>query len=842
MPGGEPRLSDDRRRLSSVPGHGVVPRHAHTFPYGFNLKTRLIAFDTETTGLIPYGPPSYWGYNPARPFAFSLCDSDGNTDYIRWAVDPRTRKPIINPTDWAALCALFADPSIVWVGHNIAFDLRMILEMGVRVAGEVHDTQILAHVATAGDELSYALKPLSKKWAKYPDDDEKKLEQQVTLARKQAKANGWLIAGGKKEVDRGDFVVFAGSKPVKADYWLVPGPDYTCSLGQHRAAGYHKNLERADLVQQYAVGDVLRCMLLFLLWYPEVGSDERLGRTYIREMQLFHVLRKMERRGTRVYPAHTEKLVKWYRRYMKRMEQMAIDNGGLVPKKLTKAQERRGEQPQMELMNFNSNKQLAQKFYVERGYDPTFTETFNEKEGRFNYKIGKDQLAMWGGVDDDGEYKDPLAKAILEYRAAKQSITAFLNIYAKFWYPESGVTAFKKTRQFKKAENAFIARLKADLATAVDDGEITLADREEIVAHYTRQWASGVWVLHPNYNQTGAVTGRMTCSDPNLQQVASATTGLRKADIPSRPRECFGPRPKCLWYLPDYSQVEVWAFAFLSGEPKMQEQLLAGHDFHSAVSKISFGAKADYAERAKYYRKLAKLIMFGKLYGGGVGTPDKPGRMTKLLQMPFDEAKAFIDSWEKDFAEAKAFMKSMSREAERNGEAWNVFGRRYKLEREWAYKVVNYLIQGACADLLKVATARLDWMLTERYDHPLLGLLNTIHDELMIEVPYDLHSNRLMREIMWVMQMDSPLFGMPVPLPVGMKIATKRWSHTKGIAIPGFTWENDNHEHVMGGRAYDPKQRRAFAELEEFMQDCPHGRVTDLDTAFPLTAPLMKAA
>lgn len=820
--------------------HGVVPR-ASRFPYGFNLVTKLIAFDTETTGLIPYGPPAYWGYNPARPFAFSLCDSDGNTDYIRWAVDPLTRKPIVDPADWAALCRLFADPTIVWIGHNIAFDMRMVLEMGVRIAGEVHDTQVLAHVATAGDELSYALKPLAKKWAQYSDEDEKKLEQQVTMARKQAKARGWLIAGGKKEVERGDFCVFAGSKPVKADYWLVSGPEYTCGLGQHVAAGYHTNLDQADLVQQYAVGDVLRCMLLFLLWYEDIKTDERLARTYIREMRLFHVLRKMERRGTRVYPNHTRKLVGWYRRYMVRMEKMAAKHGGLIPAKQTKTQERNGAPVRMVLMNFNSNKQLAQKFYIEKGYDPTFTDTFNEKLGHNNFKIGKDQLAMWGGVDDDGEYKDSLAKAILEYRAAKQSITAFLNIYERFWYPAEGVEYYTRTRQAKKKQRAFISQLIADTAGDVEDGIITAAERTRMLQHYEAQYALGTWILHPNYNQTGAVTGRMTCSDPNLQQVASATTGLRKADIPSRPRECFGPRPLCLWYLPDYSQVEVWAFAFLSGEPKMQAQLLAGHDFHSAVSKISFGGRADYVERAKYYRKLAKLIMFGKLYGGGVGSEEKPGRMTKLLQMPFHEAKAFIDGWEKDFIEAKIFMKTMSDEAKRNGEAFNVYGRRYRLEKEWAYKVVNYLIQGACADLLKVATSRLDWMLTHRWDHPRLGLLNTIHDELMIEVPYDLHSQRLMREIMWVMQMDSPLFQMPVPLPVGMKVATKRWSHTTGVAIPGFTWENDNHEHVMGGKPYTKIQTRAFAELAEFMQDCPYGKETDVDTAFPLTNLAMAA-
>lgn len=821
-----------------------IPRK---FPYGFNLKTRLLAFDTEGTGLIPYGPPGYWGYHPASPFAFSYCDSDGNTDYIRWAVNPLTRKPIRDEWDWEAMCRLFDDPDLAWIGHNIAYDMRMILEMGAVLRGEIHDTQVLAHVATAGDELSYALKPLAKKWSKYSDDDEKKLEDQVKLARNAAKAKGWLIAGGKKEVERGDFCVFAGSKPVKADYWLVPDPGYTSHLGDHVRNRFHESLDRADLVQQYAVGDVIRCQILFQLWYPELREEPRMANTYIREMHLFHVLRGMERRGTRVYPKHTRKLVGWYRNYMSKMEVDAVKHGGLVPAKQTAAQIKRGEKPKMVLMNFNSPKQLAQKFYIERGYEPYFTDTFNEKLGHNNFKLGKDQLAIWGGTDDDGNYKDPLAKAILEWRAAKQSITAFLNIYERFWYPKAGITLYERNgrhtrKRKKKAYESFIRSVEEESLDQVDDGLITLEERRKMLAFYESQYALGVWILHPNYNQTGAVTGRMTCSDPNLQQVASATTGLRKADIPSRPRECFGPRPGCLWYLPDYSQVEVWAFAFLSGEPKMQEQLLAGHDFHNAVAKISFGSKPDYVERAKYYRKLAKLIMFGKLYGGGVGTAERPGRMTKLLQMPFDEAKEFIDGWEAEFVEAKNFMKTMSREAERNGEAWNVFGRRYRLEREWAYKVVNYLIQGGCADLLKLGMMRVDWMLKNRYPDPELGLINTIHDELMIEVPYRLHSARLMRDIMWVMQMDSHKLNVPVPLPVGMKVATKRWSHTQSISLPDVMHTNDNGEWIMGGVPWTKKQKAIFSELEEFMQDCPYDRTTDLAAVFANTTSVLGLA
>lgn len=661
---------------------------------------------------------------PARPFAFAFCDTNGKTAYFRWEVDPYTRRVIPGPDREQQLIRnVLTSPDVTLIGHNIAYDFRMVYAAGLgQPQGSVHDTQVLAHVVTAGDELSYGLKPLAKKYVAFDDADEKILELAVQTQRKLAKAKGWLIAIDKKAVERGEHGIFSGNKPVKADYWLAP----------------------PDLCQAYATGDVERTMLLFLLWYEsEVRSNPRTLGTYLREMDLFWTLRRMEYRGTRTFPAVTAELVEWYKTEMT-VRRAQIDAMGYPT------------------LNFNSTQQLSKIFYEEKGNTPYYTDTFNPKLGRNNYKLGKDQLAMLGAMDPEtGDYKDPLAKAILEYRAAHQSIKSFLNIYPYFWYPES----IKKN----------------------------------------------VWILHPNYNQTGAVTGRMTCSDPNLQQVADASTGLRKADIASRPRECFGPRPFHLWYLPDYSQVEVWLFAFMSGERKMQEQLLAGHDFHSAIAKLSFSRKPDFDARPGYYRKLAKLIMFGKLYGGGVGTPERPGRMTKLLQMPFHEAKAFIDGYEAEFQEVKRFMKRMVREAEQHGEAFNLYGRRYRLEKEWAYKVVNYLIQGSAADLLKMALIRLDWMLRTRWRDE-VRMLNSIHDEIMIEVPYRLHCMRLMREIVWVMQMDSERIGLPVPLPVGIKVSTKQWAFKTDI--PLLPW-------VRGGvpRGADDAQ---FDDLRAHMAACPY--------------------
>lgn len=798
---------DETRLVRTVPDLSVAGASSIRARFTGNL----VGFDTEGTGLIPYGPPTYWGYYPARPFAFSFCDDDGNEAWIRLPVDPATRRVKFEeakPGEIEALRFFLASEKYIKVGHNISYDLRMVQESGFEVRGEVHDTMVLSHVVTAGDLLSYALKPVCKRILNYPDDDEKILEDAVREARREARARNWLIAGGKKEVEKGERVVFAGNKPVKADYWLVPFPDAVTDTPH-------------DLVREYGMGDAVRAMALFLYMWKELESDARLRNTYEREMATFYALRRMERRGTRVYPSHTQHLTEWYRADMARQVIVGDAEGGFLPNK-------KGE---MVRMNYNSHVQLKKKFGTERGFTAIMVDRkrknkiTGEEYKEEGESWGKDALAILGSVDEEtGEPKDKLAKAILEWRAGRQTISSFLNIYGKFWYPSGVVNPAHQARYDKiiGGSNELKRLRPRDLAWL---------------------YIHAVWILHPNYNQTGAVTGRMTCSDPNLQQVASATTGLRKSDIPQRPRECFGPRPGCVWYLPDYSQIEVWLFAFMSGEQAMQRLLLSGHDFHQGVADRSFTSRPDYTVRKKYYRKLAKLIMFGKLYGGGVGSKEKPGRMTKLLQMPFEEAKLFIDSFEDQFAAVKEFMDDMIQLAKENGEAWNLFDRKYVLEREWAYKVVNYLIQGTAADVLKMAIIRLDWFLRTRWPHPHLCILNSIHDEKMIEVPYELHSVRLMREMAWVMQMDSAHCGIPVPLPVGMKVTQRmysmrerayvqRWSDTVDIQIRP-DWVIARHKangiveckpDIQGGVPFFPEEEAYFADLAAHMATCPHNR------------------
>lgn len=362
-------------------------------------------------------------------------------------------------------------------------------------------------------------------------------------------------------------------------------------------------------------------------------------------------------------------------------------------------------------LNFASPKQMTREFYVTRKYPPKLTD-------KGNWSLNSQALN-----DLATKYKDRLAKAILEHNAADHTLRSFLDPYRRFMVQES----------------------------------------------------PQVWVLHPNFRQVGPITGRMSSTNPNLMNVASEDTKKHEIDIAYRQREVFGPRPGHVWYLPDYSQIEVWLFAFLSDDTQMQTMLLSGHDFHGEVARTVWGAKPDFQQNFSHYRKRGKVNFFCKLYGGGVR------KVAKILECSDAEAAEFVEAFDARLPGISTFMARMMTRAERDGKIVNPFGRVYYLDRHYSYRAVNYLIQGSAADVLKRTMIRLDGLFRRRW--PGAQQLLPLHDELIIEVPRRYHSKRLMREIMAEMQRDSAVVRVPRPLPVSMKLTTTSWATTTPISL-----------------------------------------------------------
>lgn len=637
------------------------------------IRNNIVSYDTETTGVIPYGDFKRWGHEPARPFAFSFFDDDGNSAYFRLQVDPFTRRVIPEKQVSKEVGLIIGNKKIRKVGHNLGFDIRMSEFSGIAFDGGVEDTQIMAHIITGGDELSYGLKELGAKYLNFSKDDETDLANATKKLRLRGKKIGWRIAD--KE--------FFGDKAYKADYWMAP----------------------PELCERYALGDAERTMLFYLLWKEEIDKDPNLLRVYRREMRLFWLTKKMEERGARVFPEKLKSLRKFYTEYADKWLDVAKKSGG-------------------EELNFDSPKQLVQKFFMELGYepqefgDPVKKPFFPEKWSPSNPKCDGEFLK---GVADKG---DMLAKAILEYRSSMHMITGFLDPYDKF-------------------------RVRDD---------------------------EGNWILHPNYRQTGPVTGRYACGDPNLMQVAAEDGGRKKAELILRPREAFGPRPGFVWYMPDYSQIEVWLFAYCSGEKVMIEALHSGYDFHGSIAKQVWGDTKEYAKEPSHYRKRGKLLMFCKVYGGGAKA------VADLLGVSVEEARGFINDYDNRLPGVRQFMKRMVTRVEREGKFYTPMGRLFYFKQDFAYKSVNYLIQGLAAEIMKEAMIAVDDLFTQRWKG--CQLILTIHDELVLEIPKKFHSKKLMKEIVRAMQGNfNEYIGCPVPLPVSVKYATERWSESKKVQL-----------------------------------------------------------
>ncbi|MCU0646873.1 MAG: DNA polymerase I [Gemmatimonadaceae bacterium] len=237
--------------------------------------------------------------------------------------------------------------------------------------------------------------------------------------------------------------------------------------------------------------------------------------------------------------------------------------------------------------------------------------------------------------------------------------------------------------------------------------------------------------LHTSFQQAVAATGRLSSSDPNLQNIPVRKTLGR--DI----RRGFVPRAGWQFLSADYSQIELRLLAHLSHDPAFVEAFHAGGDIHKQTASIIFGV--DIADVTSEMRARAKTINFGTIYGQG------PFALARQLRIPQAEAKAFIEMYFTRFAGVKAFLEACVVRAKATGYAETLFGRRRYIPeltdrnhniRAFGERVAaNAPIQGSAADLIKVAMIRIDAALTARAMTS--AMLLQVHDELVFEAPPD---------------------------------------------------------------------------------------------------------
>ena len=237
--------------------------------------------------------------------------------------------------------------------------------------------------------------------------------------------------------------------------------------------------------------------------------------------------------------------------------------------------------------------------------------------------------------------------------------------------------------------------------------------------------------IHTSFNQTVVVTGRLSSSNPNLQNIPVRDEDGRRV------RECFVPKPGCKILSADYSQVELRIMAHFSQDQHLLSAFRNGEDVHTATAAKVFGC--DVAEVTPDMRRKAKTANFGIIYG------ISPFGLAERLDISRREAKEIIEGYFDKFPGVKAYMDNCIREAQQTGVVKTLFGRRRYLPdinsrnqtvRGMAERnAINAPIQGTAADIIKVAMVAVHDEIIARGLQSRMIL--QVHDELVLEVPDD---------------------------------------------------------------------------------------------------------
>lgn len=276
--------------------------------------------------------------------------------------------------------------------------------------------------------------------------------------------------------------------------------------------------------------------------------------------------------------------------------------------------------------------------------------------------------------------------------------------------------------------------------------------------------------IHPIFHQTGAVTGRLSCSEPNLQNIPIRTEAgaqIRKAFIPG----------KSDWVLvkADYSQIELRVLAHFCGDEALSSAFREDRDIHAFVASQIHGIPLDAV--TKDQRAQAKTVNFGIIYG------QSAFGLARQTGMPVGEARDFIDRYFARYPKIRGFLDSCVAHAKRHGYVKTLLGRRRTIAdissrnqtaRNAAERLaVNTVVQGTAADMIKLAMIRIHRRI-EKERRPSRMLIQ-VHDELVFETP----TNAVKDEAAIIR--DEMAAALPLSVPVKVDVGWgKNWLDAAG--------------------------------------------------------------
>jgi len=236
--------------------------------------------------------------------------------------------------------------------------------------------------------------------------------------------------------------------------------------------------------------------------------------------------------------------------------------------------------------------------------------------------------------------------------------------------------------------------------------------------------------IHTSFNQTTTATGRLSSSDPNLQNIPirdEIGRQIRRAFVPSESGRVI--------MSADYSQIELRILAHIAGDPGLREAFVRGEDVHTRTASTIFGVPVE--EVTPVLRNRCKAINYGIAYGMG------PQLLSRQAGISVEEAQRFIEAYFRLYPKIKEYMDRAIETARREGFVTTILGRRRYIPEinssnggvrvNAEHAAINTPIQGSAADLIKLAMIRIDEVL--RRDFPGAYMILQVHDELDFDVP-----------------------------------------------------------------------------------------------------------
>jgi len=265
--------------------------------------------------------------------------------------------------------------------------------------------------------------------------------------------------------------------------------------------------------------------------------------------------------------------------------------------------------------------------------------------------------------------------------------------------------------------------------------------------------------VHASFNQTVAATGRLSASDPNLQNIPV------RREMGQQIRQAFVAEPG--WHLlcADYSQIELRLLAHFCGDEGLLQAYAEDRDVHTLVASQIFGVSLDEVDASQ--RRMAKTVNFGVIYGMS------PGGLAQRLHIPKEDATSFISQYFARYPKVEQYQTNLLRECRRTGYVSTILGRRRRFDREAIRErstyqhrnqaereAINMEVQGSAADMIKMAMLNVHRRM--KREGMQARLLLQIHDELVFEAPPQelIHLAQLVREEMTV----------PVEKALGLKV------------------------------------------------------------------------